>query len=408
MIAIGQKKGIVLILVFMVMVTLTVVVAVFLEMVSIRTKNAGYEISDAKAFWIAEAGVQKAVYNFKATIGYSANPQSFTESFGGGTYKVLLVLPAPDPKGGYDFTSTGTFGGMKREISCNITGGSSVFNYAGFGNSSVTMSNSASTDSYNSSSGRYNVNGNIGHNGSVGGNADISMSNSAYIDGNASTGSSGSFSDPKHKYVYGTVTNANSVSLPPITVPSTLTGLASGVAINLSNSATMTLNSSTSNYKYSTINLSNSATLTINANTAPVNIYVTGTPSSINISNSAQIIIPATNIYPVTFYTDGGTTISNGSMVNNSYIPANLILYDTGTYGISISNSGDFYGAIYAPSAGVSMSNSATIYGSVIAGSLTMSNSADIHYDTALTNVTMSGGTSGYSVKKWHEVIPAI
>ena len=397
-----NNKGVVLLLTFIIMITLTVVVTVFLSMISTEIKNAGYELSDSQALWIAEGGIQQVIYQVKSNATYKNNPTNLgPTTLGAGSYSVTVT------KNGsvYNVTSVGTVGKLKRKITCVVQQSGSLFTYAGFGTSSITMSNSASTDSYNSSLGRYNVNGNIGHSGNVGGNANISMSNSAYINGNASTGPSGTFTDPTHQYVYGTVTNTNNVSLPPVTVPSTLTGLASGGAVNVSNSGTQTINSG--NYKYSTINLSNSATLTINATTAPVNIYLTGNNSSISVSNSAQLIIPATNAYPVTFYTDGGTSISNGSILNNSYIPANLVLYDTGTYGISVSNSGDFYGAIYAPSASVNMSNSATIYGSVIAGSLTMSNSADIHYDTALQNASMAIGAGSYSAKSWHEVVPA-
>lgn len=398
----GRKKGVALIMVFIIVVTITVIVSAFLYMISSQQTSASADVSNAKAFWLAESGAQMAVYNFKTNASYRASPTSLNGSLGGGTYTVLQ--PISDGKGGYNVTSTGTFGGINRKVTCNVKGGS-VFNYAGFGNSSVTMTNSASTDSYDSTLGRYNVGGNIGYDGDVGGNADISMSNSAHINGDASTGPSGSFNDPAHQYVYGTVSHANNVSLPPVTVPSTLTGLVSGGAINITNSGTMTLNSG--NYKFSTINISNSATLTINATTAPVNIYLTGNNTSISIANSASIIIPATNTQPVIFYTDGGTSVSNGSMVNNSYIPSNLLLYGTSTRAISIANSGNFYGAVYSPSASVNMSNSSTIYGSVISNSLTMANSAAIHYDKALTNVSMSGSTSSYSVKSWHEVTPA-
>ena len=397
-----RKKGVILIIVLIFMVTLTAIVEAYLYVVSVQLKSAGYDISNAKALWMAESGAQMAMYNFKTSAAYRSSPTSLSGSLSGGSYSVLQ--PTLNAQNNYIVTSTGTFGGINRKVTCIATK-NSVFNYAGFGSSSVTMSNSASTDSYDSSLGRYNVNGNIGSNGDIGGNADISMSNSADINGNASTGPSGTFSDPTHQYVSGTVTHANNVSLPAVTVPSTLTGLASGGAINLSNSGTQTINSG--NYKFSTINLSNSAALTINATTAPVNIYLTGNNTSVSISNSAQIIIPATNTQPVTFYTDGGTSISNGSLVNNSYAPSNFLLYSTSNRAINISNSGSFYGAIYAPSASVNMSNSSTIYGSIIAGSLNMSNSAAIHYDKALQNISISSSTSAYSVKSWREVIPA-
>ena len=52
MIVMGQKKGIVLLLTFMIMITLTVVVTVFLSMISTEIKNAGYELSDSQALWL--------------------------------------------------------------------------------------------------------------------------------------------------------------------------------------------------------------------------------------------------------------------------------------------------------------------------------------------------------------------
>ena len=397
----GQEKGIALIMVFLIIVTITVIVGSFLYMISSQLKSAGADISNAKALWLAEAGVQKVVYNFKTSASYRASPTSLSENIFGGTYTALLLLPAPDAQGNYNFASTGTFAGVSRKITCSVIGGS-VFNYAGFGRSSVTMSGAAVTDSYDSRLGRYNVNGNKGYNGDIGGNVDISVSGSPYVNGNASIGPSGSFSDPIHRYIYGTVSNTNNVSLPAVTVPSSLTGLVSGGAIAPNN---QNVSIGPGNYKYSTINLNGIDTLTINATTGPVNIYLTGNNTSISIANSAQIVIPATNTQPVTFYTDGSTSVSGAGVVNNTYIPSNLLLYSPSSRAITISNSGSFYGAIYAPSASVTVSGAAVIYGSAIANSLTLSNSGTVHYDKALTNVPLSG-TSSYSVKSWREVAP--
>ena len=385
------------------MVTIAVVVVAFLYMMTCQLTNVGAEAQSQEAFWLAEAGIQQAVYLLITQPStYRTNPSWTISSTPLGIYNGTYAATVTRVGNKITITSTGSIpvSGTATFITRKITSirhDSILFSGAAFTGSTtgygVTMSNSSHIDSYDS----IDANGNpiaynsstAGSNGDVGGNSDISMSNSAKIKGDASTGPSGSFSDPTHKYVSGTVThNPNIVSLPTVTVPTTLTGLTSGGPINLSNSATQTIDSSItgSNYKFSTINLSNSAALTIKAITAPVNIYLTGNSSSINISNSAQISIPSANKYPVTFYTDGGTTISNGSILNSSQTPANLILYSTSSNGISISNSGDFYGAIYAPLASVNMSNSSTIYGSIISNSLTMSNSATIHYDQSLIN----------------------
>ena len=61
MILIGQKKGMVLLLTFIIMATLTVVVTVFLSMISTEIRNAGYELSDSQSLWIAEGGIQQVI-----------------------------------------------------------------------------------------------------------------------------------------------------------------------------------------------------------------------------------------------------------------------------------------------------------------------------------------------------------
>lgn len=399
-----RKKGVILIVVLIFMTTLIVIVEAYLYVVSVQLKSSGYDISNAKALWIAEAGVQMAIYNFKTNGTYRSSPTSLGGNLFGGSYSVSQ--PTLNAQGNYVVTSTGTFSGINRQVTFIATK-NSVFNYAAFGGSSVDISGNARTDSYDSSLGRYNVNGNIGSNGDVGGNNNITVSGgSPYVNGNASTGPSGTFSDPTHRYVSGTVSNSNNVSMPAVTVPSTLTNLASSGAMTLGkNDNDGVLNSG--DYKYSTINLSSTRKLTINATTAPVNVYLTGNSTSISIANSAQIAIPATNTYPVTMYTDGSSSVGGAGVVNNTYIPSNLLLYDTGTGAISVSNGGSFYGAIYAPSASVRLTGAGVLYGSIVANSLTLANSGTVHYDKALQNISINSSTDVYSVKSWREVIPA-
>ena len=398
---IKNNKGIVLILTFLIMITLIVTVVVFLFMVSTEMRNAGYELSDSQALWIAEGGIQQFIYQVKSNATYRNNPTGLgPTNLGAGSYSVTVT------KNGslYNITSVGTVGKSKRKITSVVQQTGSPFTSAGFGSSSVTMSGAATTDSYNSSVGRYDVNGNKGQNGNVGGNADLSMGGSAYINGNVSLGAGSHFTDPTHNYESGTVSNTNNTPLTAVTVPSSLTGLTSSGAIAPNNT---NVSIGTGNYKYSTINLDGIDTLTINATTGPVNIYLTGNSSSISVANSAQIIIPATNAYPVTFYIDGSASVSGAGLINNTYLPTNVQLYDTGSSAVTISNSGTFYGAVYAPSASVTVSGAAAVYGSVISNSLTVSNSGAIHYDQALASAATSFGTGAYSAKSWHEVVPA-
>ncbi len=90
-----NKKGVILILTFVVMATLTVIVAAFLYMTSIQTRGAGYDIVSSKALWLAEAGIQKAIWNLKTPVASGGKGEDWittgtTESLGDGNYNMVV------------------------------------------------------------------------------------------------------------------------------------------------------------------------------------------------------------------------------------------------------------------------------------------------------------------------------
>jgi len=93
----SDKKGVVLILTFIVMVTLTAIVVAFLSMTSIRTKGGGYDIVSSKALWLAEAGLQKAIWDLKTPVASGGQGEDWTtagvtESLGGdGSYTMVVA-----------------------------------------------------------------------------------------------------------------------------------------------------------------------------------------------------------------------------------------------------------------------------------------------------------------------------
>ena len=121
-----------LIIVFLFMITLTVIVGTYLYVVSTQLKSAGHDISNARALWIAEAGAQMVMYNFKTSSSYRSNPTSISGNLSGGSYTV--PQPARNAQGNYVVTSTGTFSGIKRKVTCIVIK-NSVFNTLDFGGS---------------------------------------------------------------------------------------------------------------------------------------------------------------------------------------------------------------------------------------------------------------------------------
>jgi len=67
--------------------------------------------------------------------------------------------------------------------------------------------------------------------------------------------------------------------------------------------------------------------------------------------------------------------------------PASTATLEQGT----ITGSTEFYGAIYGPSATMNIQGNAKVFGSIIAKTVNLTGSAEIHYDTALaSNGTVS------------------
>jgi urease alpha subunit len=91
-----SRKGSILILSFMILIALISIVANYLYMTSAVTKSAGYGEVDDKLFWLAEAGIQKAVWNLVTTVGQGGEGLNWTttgttESLGDGTYTMVVT-----------------------------------------------------------------------------------------------------------------------------------------------------------------------------------------------------------------------------------------------------------------------------------------------------------------------------
>jgi Tfp pilus assembly protein PilX len=85
----------VLILTFIIMITLTVITASFLYMTSVQTKGSGYGIASSRALWLAEAGIQKAVWNLKTPVASGGKGENWvtsatTENLGAGSYTLKV------------------------------------------------------------------------------------------------------------------------------------------------------------------------------------------------------------------------------------------------------------------------------------------------------------------------------
>ena len=383
-----------------------------------ENKIANRTANSTQAFWLAEAGVQKTIWEINnnncadfvqqgtstacvSCSGCGAGNKTMSVSVSGaGDYDVVL------DSGNTLATSTGSCPSrasasvIGRTVKANIVK-KSPFSYAAFAQGQVTLANNTFIDSYNSDNGAYNAGTNSNTNGDVGSNGTtagiITIGNNISLGGNVSTGPGGTDTVGNGTVIAGTTTHDNNVSLPAVTVPAALTGLASGGTFSIGNNGTSAL--AAGDYKYSSVNMANNATLDI---TGAVRLYLTaatalstGNNINVNIASGASLEL----------YVDGVFTIPNNATLSSAgNIPKNLQIYSTytGANGISLNNNGVLAAAVYAPQTDISIGNNDDLFGSVVGKTVAANNNSAIHYDESLKNLLSPAGSNGVTL--WQEI----
>ncbi len=423
-----NKKAVALIISYLSITVLTILGAAFVIRSTQESRAALTYAKSLKAFWLAEAGLQRALWelnvnNLAGTTVCETNKCISDTIPSSGDYDVVINLTARTIIASGSFPSRSATNKKTRTIFANLNSSGSVFTHAIFSKGAIQLSNSARVDSYNSTT-DLNATVNLG-NGAVGTNASgsdavtidaVILSNTSKIYGNVSTGPNGEIAlyNSAQVIVEGTTysratesllnsisNHSNNRELPSVVIPESLSGLTTASAINLwgtppNTGSTHTLTSG--NYKIPSITLSNSSKLTISGD---VTLYVTGNAYA---SNSSSIEI--TSGSSLTLYIDGILGVSNTAKVNNvTKIPSKFLVYSRygSPNGIQMSNNLDLYGAVYAPDTEVVLSNSVEFFGAFVTKTMNLSNSTKVHYDEALQN--LGGGSSGnYSVTTWQEI----
>lgn len=365
-----MKKGFVLIVSVIILISLTAIAAAFISMLSVRTRAARALQDSAKAFWLAEAGIQQVAYKLKTDANYRNNPANISGSLGGGTYAVTVVKRANQTI--YDTTSVGTSGSMSRTITQveTVTVGGWIKQFTDYGAFS-----------------------------SYGG---VSLENNSSITGDVYT--MGTVATAKNAYVSGIV-YANSGSgnytrmplpSPPLTFPS-FDASYYNAQINTAKSYPA------GNQTYSNISL------------AGTTLYVNGTATATNITGPGTIV--STGNFTIGSGTIGPDvkiiTNTTLSFSKNAHVLSGAVLYATGN--VTVSNPGvivdnaalltpgsvavsgnlSYNGVIFCGSDfnSTSGSQSMTITGALVSGGvISMSKSDRIVQNSALLPVSIPAG----------------
>ena len=343
------------------------------------------QLQDDRAFYTAEAGLQRALAQLRADNSWRNG--YYRQVLEGGYYTTSLTDSSTQP-GLVDsiiIKSTGQFTGAVSHVELWVTPEKSYpFKYGLFGESGVTLKQDACTDSYNSDSGTYAATV-LQEQGSVGANGPISLSQGATVGGDAVCATDGGISIGPSAQVWGdTSSTADSVNLDII--PDSEYNWAKSVS-----NAPAGL--SGTNYTYN----SNTRNLDVKSNgilTLQSGVYYF---SSLSAQQNGQIVL-APNA-EVTIYVTGNLTVQQDGGINVSGSPADMIIFSKGN-NFMLMQDAKFYGAFYGPNVKFIGRQDMGLYGSIVASDISMGQDACFHYDRDLSKYT-KGTTGKINVLAW-------
>ncbi len=230
--------------------------------------------------------------------------------------------------------------------------------YGIIGLDSVSMSGTASTDSYKSSDGPYSSSTHLSH-GNVASNGNIMLSGSATIDGDASPGEG-------YNVIGGNVTGSKDSLSEPIVKPPLSAGLAQFVNNNTAVSQYV---------KDGSFSINGQSSVQFPAGVYYFQDFTASGGAKINASVSG----------PVTIYVAGNLTLTGGSDAYQG-IAQNLqiILLNSHTSATFSGNSA-IYVDLYAPLATVTLTGTTDIFGQLVGKTVTITGSGSVHYDEKMS-----------------------
>ena len=378
-----------------------------------------------QAFYVADAGVRKAIQwfgdgsNYTPAVGvypdlstvpitYSSQPvrlagqganfpvsgvvSSFTSAFhdvalqadgqNSGTYSVGATLlkysPAsfinmatfetyPSAMERWRIESTGTWGNPntplgRAEITAVIeNSGNALFDRALWGIDSLDLGGTVLIDSYDPALGPYGGT-NIGDNGAIGSNGAITINGTVEVHGDAAYGPDGSFGAPDGAVTGDIIQLPAPRTFPPIPEFTVGTG-----STTVSNKKTVTLSPG----QYGDINVKSGGTLALEPG-----VYYFD-----SIIAKGEVRLTGDLTKPTTIFVKSALDLGAQGITNPNGDPTRLNIFYSGTSEMKIHGGPEAFVEVYAPNAPLKMVGNSAFYGSFIGRSVTVQGTPDVHFD---------------------------
>ncbi len=408
----------------LVMAALLLAGTTFLTISSTEGQIALNERAGTQAFYLANAGIHRAIAVLNSNPTYSG---TLTAALGGGSYQVTADASAGcGSTSARNVVSTGTLlvrgGQTQAQVRVRLDQLSYPFRWAAFAtipnqivsghrkvfdrdrtDSELWLDAGSGTDSFDSSVEAYPGASKSGENGGLGGNGDVKLGWNASVKGNVQAG------DDILKGVGARITGsqASDVAEGPddigeqfpdvIPSPPAHTG-----DLSVPEDKSYTLSAGT--YSFDTLSVGEDGVLKIDS--GPVTVYV----NTLNFEKESTL---AVGEGPVTIYVKGNTTI--GDRVTVGGHPGTQLRIVTMSAGDWTSSSARFvagnnlllFGSLYGKNTDIWLGEKAQIYGSVVGRTLYAEDGSQFHFDEAMFRQHVCT-FARYNIVRgsWHEVVP--
>jgi Tfp pilus assembly protein PilX len=369
-----QPRGAALVIAMMVMAVLLLAGTTFLTISSTESQIASNEQASVQAFFLAEAGIHKAL----ARLNDPATPLPYTQepttTLGGGNFQVTIVtVSGCTATSARHLEATGTVPvrGGQAQAKIEVTADRVSYPYRWAAYSAVTngivladpvmsldraekelwLADDSLVDSFDSGSGSYSAATNSGPGGNIGANGDVNVDGGGEIQGNIKAVESILLGGAVTVDGIQTQNSPTAETFPEVWSPTT-------PITDLILTGDTTLPAGTSTYR--NVSVPDDTNLVVDGGV--LTLYVTG---SVSLGNNVRLgTHPGTQLRIVT-RSDG----------------------DDSTYSTFIAGSNfRLYGSLYGRNTDVYLGEDSQVFGSIIARTFYANSRAKIHYDQAMAD----------------------
>ena len=361
------------------------------------------------AFQEAEAGLDLGLTQLRQDVNWAG--QAYTP-LGRGGYDVTVTSVGATLRrltiAGYAPSNVpSALGYQRRDLEAVVSVQSSLFDYALFSATTVTLNSNALVDSYNSTVGSYGGS-NVTLDGDVGSNAigagTITLRSNATLKGDTVVGPHGDVNadivldhNATMTGTRGTLINAK--SLPP----GTFSG-SGGPTLTLNSHSQQTLPGGT--YNYTAVTLNSNSVLTFTGDTT---VYIDET---LSLNSNSQLLTSCSGCM-LTIYVRGPSDPQAGPAMqldSNTVLsagkPDRLQVMVTGigatAAAVQMNSNSRLIGTLNAPLSPLTVNSNAELYGAAIAQSIQLNSNARIHYDTSLK--APGGSNTTVTLVSWRDL----